>query len=301
MKSVDIQNPSHSFASRVQAFETIWADYWFTALSTQVVQTTRGVVGVTSLLLFVCYSLIGNKWFTDQGWFDSSAGLFLVGNGMAETGAEFRMTPFYDHPSLVLPVAIAGMVASLLVLLGRFASIAALVAFVCVMFFHHRAPILVTKSEPLISAFLLYLAIVPSSLYRSERGYLTTVGMRLIQIHFVIWIGFSLSTMLANEGWWTGESVRRLLEDRQGIMPAAWGTPLIAECLSSLVVLSQVMFLACVARPSWRRFGFWAMLVFGAAAIIVTADWMYAMTILAGVLSFAMLPEFLTKRFAVSS
>jgi hypothetical protein len=301
MKSVDIQNPSHSFASRVQAFETIWADYWFTALSTQVVQMTRGVVGVTSLLLFVCYSLIGNKWFTDQGWFDSSAGLFLVGNGMVETGAEFRMTPFYDHPSLVLPVAIAGIVASLLVILGRFASIAALVAFVCVMFFHHRAPILVTKSEPLISAFLLYLAIVPSSLYRSERGYLTTVGMRLIQIHFVIWIGFSLSTMLANEGWWTGESVRRLLEDRQGIMPAAWGTPLIAECLSSLVVLSQVMFLACVARPSWRRFGFWAMLVFGAAAIIVTADWMYAMTILAGVLSFAMLPEFLTKRFAVSS
>lgn len=301
MKSVDIQNPSHSFASRVQAFETIWADYWFTALSTQVVQMTRGVVGVTSLLLFVCYSLIGNEWFTDQGWFDSSAGLFLVGNGMAETGAEFRMTPFYDHPSLVLPVAIAGMVASLLVILGRFASIAALVAFVCVMFFHHRAPILVTKSEPLISAFLLYLAIVPSSLYRSERGYLTTVGIRLIQIHFVIWIGFSLSTMLANEGWWTGESVRRLLEDRQGIMPAAWGTPLIAECLSSLVVLSQVMFLACVARPSWRCFGFWAMLVFGAAAIIVTADWMYAMTILAGVLSFAMLPEFLTKRFAVSS
>lgn len=301
MKTVDVHNQSHSLASRVQALESIWADYWFRPLSSNLVRMTRSMVGAISLLLFLCYGMIGTKWFTDQGWFDSSAGLFLVGNGVAETGAEFRLTPFYDFPNLVLPVAIAGMVASILVLSGRFASIAALLAFVCLMCFHHRAPLLVTKSEPIVSAFLLYLAFIPSSLYRSERGYLTTVGMRLIQIHFVIWIGFSLSTMLANEGWWTGESVRRLLEDRQGILPASWGTPLIAESLSSLVVLSQVIFLACVARPSWRQFGFWAMLVFGAAAIIVTADWMYAMTIFAGVLSFAMLPDFLTKRFAFSS
>ncbi len=81
---------------------------------------------------------------------------------------------------------------------------------------------LVTKSEPLVSAFLFYLVLVPSGLYRSEKGYLTTVGIRLIQIHFVIWIGFSLSIMLANDGWWTGEAVRRLLEDRQGLIPAAW-------------------------------------------------------------------------------
>ncbi|MFN7290157.1 MAG: hypothetical protein ACK5YR_20795 [Pirellula sp.] len=301
MNSIDLRHHRNPAGSGLRALESIWADFWFSPLNPKMVQMTRTVVGTVSLLLFVSYSWIGNNWFTDQGWFDSSAGLFLVGNGVADTGAEFRMTPFYQHPNLVIPVSIVGMVASLALLLGRFASLAALVAFVCLMFFHHRAPLLVTKCEPLVSAFLLYLAFVPTSLYRSERGYLATVGIRLMQIHFVIWIWFSLSIMLANEGWWTGESVRRLLEDRQGIIPSTWGTPFFAECLSSLVIISQVVFLACVARPSWRHFGFWAMLVFTVATLIVMADWMYAMTILAGVLSLSMLPDFLTKRFAIPS
>lgn len=301
MKSIDLHHKRNTPGSSLKALESIWADYWFSPLSPSKIQMTRAAVGAISLLLFVSYALIGNKWFTDQGWFDSSAGLFLVGNGVADTGADFRMTPFYEHPNLVVPISIVGMSASLAILSGRFASVAAVVAFVCLMFFHHRAPMLVTKSEPLVSAFLLYLAIVPSSLYRSERGYLTTVGFRFMQIHFVIWIGFSLSMMLANEGWWTGESVRRLLEDSQGIIPASWGSPLLAESLSSVVLISQVAFLICVARPSWRRFGFWAMLVFAAATLIVMADWMYAMTILAGVLSHSMLPDFLNKRFAIPS
>jgi hypothetical protein len=299
MKSMDLNQQRNTLDSRFRALESIWADYWFSPLNSKMVQVTRTMVGAISLLLFISYGLIGNKWFTDQGWFDSSAGLFLVGNGVPDTGADFRMTPFYEHSNLVVPVAIVGMVASLAILSGRFATIAALVAFVCLIFFHHRAPMLVTKSEPLVSAFLIYLALVPSSLYRSERGYLTTVGIRLIQIHFTIWIGFSLSIMLANEGWWTGESVRRLLEDRQGIVPTSWGTPLFAECLSSVVLISQVVFLACVARPSWRYFGFWAMLVFAMSVLIVTSDWMYAMIMLAGVLSHSMLPDFLTKRFAI--
>lgn len=301
MKSVDLSKNSVSSGSRLLALESVWADFWFSPYHPKIVQWTRSVFGCISLLLFIGYSMVGNKWFTDQGWFDSSAGLFLVGNGVANTGAEFRMTPFFTNPNLVLPVSMIGIAASVAILLGRLSSVAALVAFFCLMFFHHRAPLLVTKSEPLVSAFLLYLAIVPATINHPQRGYLATVGMRLIQIHFVIWIGFSLSLMLANEGWWTGESVRRLLEDRQGLIPASWGTPLVAESISIAVLLSQVAFLACVLRPSWRQYGFWAMLVFAISALIVTADWMYAMTILGGVLSLCMLPEFFTKRFAIPS
>lgn len=301
MKSVDLPKNSVSNGSRILALESEWAAFWFSPNNPKFIQLTRSFLGCVSFLLFVSYSLIGNNWFTDQGWFDSSAGLFLVGNGVANTGAEFRITPFFTNPNLLLPVSIMGGVASVAIILGRLSSVAALVAFFCLMFFHHRAPLLVTKSEPLVSAFLLYLAIVPTTINHPQRGYLATVGLRLIQIHFVIWIGFSLSLMLANEGWWTGESVRRLLEDRQGLIPASWGSPIVAESLSIAVLLSQIAFLACVLRPSWRQYGFWAMLVFAISVLIVTADWMYAMTILAGVLSLSMLPEYFTKRFAVSS
>jgi hypothetical protein len=301
MKSIELQKHRAPQASRVHALESVWADFWFSPWNPGIIRLTRSLVGAISFLLFISYSLIGNKWFTDQGWLDSSAGLFLVGNGLDETGAEFRMTPFYEYPNLVVPIAMVGMVASAAILFGRFASIAALVAFVCLMFFHHRAPLLVTKSEPLVSAFLLYLALIPTIINHPQRGYLATVGIRLIQIHFVIWIGFSLSLMLANEGWWTGESVRRLLEDRQGLIPASWGVPIVAECLASIAMISQAAFLACVLRPSWRQYGFWAMLVFAMSVLIVTADWMYAMIMLAGVLSHSMLPDFLTKRFAIPS
>ena len=299
MKPLMATNQGQSSVSRIAKVESAWAEFWFGPVDTSVLKLTRMMVGAVACFLFLCYGWIGRAWFTDQGWFDSKAAAFLVGDGIAETGAEFRISPFYKNPNLVLPVAAVGTIASIMIVLGRFSSIASAVAFLCLMFFHQRAPLLVTVSEPLISAFLFYFALVPTNLYQSQRGYFATIGLRLVQVHFVIWIGFSLASMLANEGWWTGESVRRLLEDRQGLIPASWGTPLVAECLASLVLITQVIFLVCVARSSWRSYGFWAMLVFVVAILLILADWMYALTMFAGLSSLSMLPERLTKRYAV--
>jgi hypothetical protein len=296
MKTAELKTSSPTIGGWLSSIDSVWGEFWFAPLPTQQVRSTRILIGLVSFFLFASYALIGNKWFTDQGWFDSTAGLFLVGEGLPGMGAEFRITPFYQNPQWVVPLSIVGAIASLVLASGRFAPIAALVAFLGIMFFHHRAPLLTTYSEPLVSAFLFYSILVPSALYKSKTGYLATVGIRLIQIHFVFWIAFSLFSMLSNEGWWTGESVRRLIEDRQGLLPSSWGMPVFAECMTVLIIISQMLFLVCVARPSWRLSGFWAMLVFVVAMLIVIADWMYALTIVVGLLSLAMLPSFLSKR-----
>ncbi|XZE19113.1 hypothetical protein SH449x_004423 [Pirellulaceae bacterium SH449] len=301
MRATELNKPKPTVAGWLSSVDSVWGEFWFAPLPTPQIRTTRFIVGLVSFFLFLSYALIGNKWFTDRGWFDSTAGLFLVGEGLPDMGAEFRITPFYQNPQWVFPVAIVGAIASIALAIGRLAPIAALVAFLSIMFFHNRAPLLVTYSEPLVSAFLFYSILVPSGLYKSNKAYFATVGMRLIQIHFVLWIGFSLFSMLSNEGWWTGESVRRLIEDRQGLLPSSWGMPVFAECMTVLIVISQILFLICVARPSWRQYGFWAMLVFVLAMLIVIADWMYALTVVAGLLSLAMLPLFLSKRILAYS
>lgn len=301
MKTTELKTSNTTISGWLRSVDSVWAEFWFSPLPTRQVRATRVVIGLVSFFLFTSYALIGNKWFTDQGWFDSTAGLFLVGEGLPDMGSEFRITPFYQNPQWVVPFAIVGAIASIVLTIGRFAPIAALIAFLGVMFFHNRAPLLVTYSEPLVSASLFYLILVPSALYKSDKGYLATVGIRLIQIHFVLWIGFSLFSMLSNEGWWTGESVRRLIEDRQGILPSSWGMPVFAECITVLIIISQILFLVCVARPSWRPYGFWAMLFFAIAILIVIADWMYVLTVVVGLLSLAMLPSFLSKRILADS
>jgi hypothetical protein len=280
-----------------------WNEFWFVPVDEVSLRQTRMGVGCAACLLFLGLLFVGPKWFGDDGWFDSTAGLFLAGAGAEESGVgvEYRWSPFYSYPILIVPIAVIGLLASAAMVIGRWGRVASLVAFVCLLFFHHRAPLLVTRSEPLLAAALFYLALVPSASKASKWSFLGTVGLRMLQVHFFVWIGFSLASMLANEGWWTGTAIHQLLVEQQGFLPRSWATPGIVEFLMHLVLASQALILVCILNPSLRPLGFWATVVLVVAIILILADWMYGIALFAVSVSIWRIPFLPTKQLVATS
>jgi hypothetical protein len=262
-----------------------WNSFWFCPMELRRVAVTRFFVSIAALSLFLFYFLTSNQWYGSYGWFDTSAGLHFAGQGIEGTGASFRWSILYLSPDSGTVIAGIGALACLLAASGRLAPLGCGVAWVCTTMFQHRAPLLVGICEPLIAASLFYLCLAPSHRIEertsAKTAILGNVALRLVQVHFVLWILFSLTTMLSTEGWWTGESVLRLLADGQGLLPRTWAVPLVAEALAHATILLQFGILASIGNPTIRSIGWWIVVAFIAVMLMVISDWLYAITILA--------------------
>ena len=267
--------------------ETIqqWNGFWFCPMQLRDVAVTRLFVSIAALTLFLFYFLTSNQWFGSNGWFNTSAGLHFAGQGIDGTGASYRWSILFHFPNSGPIIAGIGALACLLAASGRLAPLGCGVAWGCMVMFQHRAPLLVGICEPLITASLFYLCLAPS--HRIEERNLSkvsvfgNVAIRLVQVHLALWILYSLTTMRSTEGWWTGESVRRLLADGQGLLPRAWAVPHVAEGLAHGTILFQIGILACIANPTIRTIGWWIVLAFVVVMLLVISDWFYAITIIA--------------------
>lgn len=272
-----------------------WNRFWFRTDLTIPHQAIRLGLGIAALAAFAAHILFANDWLGTEGWLNPTAGLYLVGQGIEGTGAEFRWSLFYAYPALLIPACWIGVAASIAIGLGLAPRIAAVVAIAILVMLHHRAPLLIGRGEPLLVPFLLYSLLLPvrgtvfpSRTKSSEqvavplwRCELATFGFRLMQVHFVLWILFSFTSMLGTEGWWTGEAVRQLLVDGQGWLPVSSATVTLAEYIAHVVILVQLLFLFTILHPAYRSLGFIAFFLFLAAALLVIGDWQYVI-ILAG-------------------
>lgn len=272
-----------------------WNRFWFRSDVEVRSSTVRMGLGVASLFAFIGHILFANAWLGSDGWLNPSSGLYLVGQGVAGTGAEYRWSVFYTYPNLLVPLSWVGAVLSGLLAVSIAPRFCAMAAFLLLAMFHHRAPLLMGRGEPLVLPFLLYSLLLPSTGFfpfaKSPRAdgstvplwkrELATLGLRLMQVHFLFWFLFSLTTMLGNEGWWTGESVRQLLADAQGWIPTSWATVTVAEWITHGVIQIQIAFLFCMLLPPLRMIGFGLFVLFLAAALLVIGDWQYVI-ILAG-------------------
>lgn len=274
---------------------TEWNRFWFRTDFEIHARAIRLGLGVATFATFLAHLLFANDWLGIEGWLNPTAGLYLVGQGIEGTGAEFRWSLFYSYPALLNPACWAGITASIAIGIGLAPRLAAAVAIAILVMLHHRAPLLIGRGEPLLVPLLLYSLLLPTkgSLFGSPpkadprrvtpmwRCELATLGVRLMQVHFLIWILFSVTCMLGNEGWWTGEAVRQLLVDGQGWIPVSWATVTLAEYLAHLVIQIQLAFLIAMMFPAYRMVGFVLLALFLVAALLVIGDWQYVI-ILAG-------------------
>ncbi len=272
--------------SDCKKFIDSWNQFWFAESSSAAPYWTRAYLGIASALTLALHALYSPAWFGPEGWLSPEAGRHVIGVDVYGTGAEYRWSLFYVMPDWIGPLCWVGFAASLLMIAGRFARIGALIAVVILAMLHHRAPLMVGRGEPLLVAALLYSLLIPSlpleRLWRSkdennsiEPSWRVNFAHRLTQVHFALWILFSLVSMLGNDGWWTGESVRQLLADRQGWLPDLLATHTNAERLTHATVGVHLLLLLGILSPAIRFAGPILMGMLAVAILLVIGDWGY--------------------------
>lgn len=140
-----------------------WNRFWFRSDVEVRSSTVRMGLGVASLFAFIGHILFANAWLGSDGWLNPSSGLYLVGQGVAGTGAEYRWSVFYTYPNLLVPLSWVGAVLSGLLAVSIAPRFCAMAAFLLLAMFHHRAPLLMGRGEPLVLPFLLYSLLLPST------------------------------------------------------------------------------------------------------------------------------------------
>jgi hypothetical protein len=198
----------------------LWNQFWFVPAGAERVALCRIAIGAVASLQFIGYLAFGGEWFGVDGWFDRDAGLYFIGAEVPGTGSEYRWSFLYTAPRLLTLIAGAGLIASIAMLLGIGSRLSPVIAWLALIQFHHRAPLLVATYEPLLSAMLAYMVVDTGRVawtfkpgwYSGPPRISANLALRLVQCHLWFWIAFSSAHLLSNPAWWNGSAIGALIE-----------------------------------------------------------------------------------------
>ncbi|MFN7629074.1 MAG: hypothetical protein ACK5PZ_19785, partial [Pirellula sp.] len=231
-----------------------------------------------------------------DGWFDLETGRYFIGDGLSETGSVYRWSLLFPFPSpwFAFFVVVVGGLASIATMLGIGGRLSPLLAWACLLTIHHRAPWLTTPAEMLLAAGLIYLVIDPGRLawdwrpkrHDQQHRVSANLAVRCIQVHSLVWLCFSIASMLQQQVWWNGSAVAMMSRQRGGFWGGGyWG---VIEGSSwfgqgATVAFLALQFVGLIALPktSTAAIGYLAMVVLSGLIVVFDGDWMYALAILA--------------------
>jgi hypothetical protein len=265
----------------------------------------RQLFALSIAFQFVSYLLWVPQWLSGDGWLGSQAGRYLIGQGMPDTGSQYRWSILYflTSPLAGQAVCVIGFLASVLMFLGLGHRIAPILAWACMMMVHHRAPWLTMPSEILMSAGLFYLAIEPGgsllpkpSLKGSADRYsvLANIALRCLQIHWILWVGLSLASMLQQPVWWTGEAIGLLSEQGSGWLGKITRDAGLGQCISLVFLMLHALSLVCLCNQRLRSLGVVFTILLGMGYIFLTGDLLLGL--IAGAYAMAFVPESMRMR-----
>lgn len=269
-----------------------WNGYWFTPRSSMVNGWVRIALGLVMVLQFVQHLTWVPTWLTSDGWLDQSTGLYLIGDGMEGTGSDYRWSLLYrwGNSTVAWAVCLAGLLASVGMVVGIGGRWVVLLVWVCVMMIHQRAPWLSLPAESLQSAALLYLTLAPGPAFqfvakgreaaseggREDRSVLANLALRCLQVHWILWLVLSTASMLQQDAWWTGQAVAVLSEQGAGLLGAVprgseWG-----QIFSLGILGSQLVTALFLLNPGTWRFALLSTILLGTLLVLVAGQWILA-------------------------
>lgn len=254
----------------------VWNRFWFSPSDPRPAALLRILVGLAAIYYLLSFVPDLTTWFGPEGPVPSDlVQSFLAGRN------PYRLSPLFwiGHPVALWTFWGVSLAAAAAVTLGCASRWTAVGTLLAVLSFINRAPMLVDLFEPVLAFSLLYLAITPCgavwSLDSRIRGgswsgdptwdpdagidpYLTTIGLRLWQIHLAalyVMTGLSqLSTLQTNElgnPWWKGDAVWGLLDAPQALFPLGdlgW-SPLLVSAWTHAIVMTNL----AVPLLVWNR------------------------------------------------
>lgn len=294
-----------SFAQGLKQLPGTWNEFWFSPVSLASMSWVRQLFALSIAFQFVSYLFWVPQWLSGDGWLGSQAGRYLIGQGMPDTGSQYRWSILYflTSPLACQAVCVIGFLASVLMFLGLGHRIAPILAWACMMMVHHRAPWLTMPSEILMSAGLFYLAIEPGgsplpkpSLKGPADRYsvLANIALRCLQTHWILWVGLSLASMLQQPVWWTGEAIGLLSEQGSGWLGKITRDAGLGQCISLVFLMLHALSLVCLCNRRLRSLGVVFTILLGMGYIFLTGDLLLGL--IAGAYAMAFVPESMRTR-----
>ena len=191
----------------------LWDRFWFSAIDPRAVGRVKQSFAVLAGLMFFSGLFWAPSWLAADGWFGLQAGRYFIGQGMPDTGSQYRWSVLYwlTTSGVAQALCVGGILSCLAMFLGVGGRFAPLLAWAGLIMLHHRAPWFTLSAEFLACAGLFYLIITPAgpgsigTLYWLEKprahpswraSVLGNLSLRCLQIHWLLWIGMSLASML---------------------------------------------------------------------------------------------------------
>ena len=289
-----------SFAHGLTQLPESWNEFWFSPVTLGTMNRVRQLFGLTIAFQFVSYLFWVPQWLSGDGWLGSQAGRYLIGQGMPDTGSQYRWSILYwlTSPMAGQAVCVIGFLASVLMFLGIGHRSAPILAWACMMMVHHRAPWLTMPSELLMSAALFYLAIEPGASLLLKRSHkesadrcsvLANIALRCLQIHWVLWVGLSLASMLQQPVWWNGEALGLLSEQGSGWFGKVSRSSELGQCIGLAFLMLHPLSLLCLCNRRFRSLGVLFTILLGMGYILLTGDLLLGL--IAGAYALAFVPE----------
>ena len=289
-----------SFAHGLKQLPETWNEFWFSPVTLGTMDRVRQLFGLTIAFQFVSYLFWVPQWLSGDGWLGSQAGRYLIGQGMPDTGSQYRWSILYwlTSPMAGQAVCVIGFLASVLMFLGIGHRSAPILAWACMMMVHHRAPWLTMPSEVLMSAALFYLAIEPGASLLLKRSHkesadrcsvLANIALRCLQIHWVLWVGLSLASMLQQPVWWNGEALGLLSEQGSGWFGKVSRSSELGQFMGLAFLMLHALSLVCLCNRRFRSLGVLFTILLGMGYILLTGDLLLGL--IAGAYALAFVPE----------
>jgi hypothetical protein len=259
------------FSSLTADIGDCWNRFWFWPMDRKPLDWLRVAVGCISLYLLATLTPDLNTYFGSEGLLPVEA-VDQIETGTA--GNSLRGWSYLDYftsSSELLTVHILGIVVVALFTLGLATPVTSLLTLLVMLSTVHRAPMLTSLVEPVVTMVLFYWCLGPGGPIAGITRLFTqqptqrvstwsTVSLKLIQVHLsLLYATMGLSKLLS-ESWWSGMGVWWLMArpesrlfDITGLAQVAIGDTPIGIYIINLWTHAVVAFEIAFAVLIWKR------------------------------------------------
>ncbi len=216
------------FQKLIDQSGTGWNRFWYTPSDPYMLGLMRLLTGLVFTYWYLTLLPDISHFFAQDGLLPLEKIQSLRNNGQTAFGDQVTLFSYWNYvssPGAVQLAYYAGLLAILAFTVGLYGRISAALTYLVLISYAHRAPMLLGSFEQTLPLLMLGYCVGPCSASfsvdrwlnaRSVRtapakykpldrsSWLTTVGLRLIQIHLTLITVASVVAKLRYDSWWTG-------------------------------------------------------------------------------------------------
>ena len=212
---------SHIYGSWLRPMALGWDHFWFTPSRPHTLALIRILGGGMLLYTHLVWTIGLNDFLGKSSWVSAEAAA-KFGEGADGRSFTFSYLSYVESPALLWTLHVAALVVYVMLTLGLYTRVAAVLAFVITLSYCHRLPVAQFGLDQINVLLATYLMIAPcGAVYSLDRWLagrrglappadahtLTTIATRLIQLHMCVIYLFGGIGKMRGESWWDGSAV----------------------------------------------------------------------------------------------